>query len=398
MAPNVVTATTLEWSPAAVSALHAWMDDTYPSRQCLEDAPPADAFQAVCGDGIIELNEECDPGGNANLDSCCDAATCRLVAGAVCSSLEPCCTSSCTLQSAGTSCRAALGSCDVAETCSGTDASCPSDITLANGDACKTGVPTFSDGLCSGGACLNPDAWCFERYGESVTLDGTLRAHRDTNNECADFWCLFRQDDNTLAFRREAGVPHGVSCNVNTGLCRDRACVTNSADWPVPQLTVTGWSACVDGTQALLTTCTDETGSALAASVCDAIPNALSNRTRSCDVAAATTSTTTLTTTTTTITTTTSTTTTTAVNAIATTTTTNAPTENASDGSEGLGSDGAVILGAVLGSIAVVALVAGVLLFYKRSNPKMTLRPHPSVLGRRMPVVNGAFSPRGYTG
>jgi len=54
-----------------------------------------------CGDGIVEAGEECDS------TSCCD--------------------SNCQFTAAGTVCRSAAGICDIAETCSGSDGTCPPD-------------------------------------------------------------------------------------------------------------------------------------------------------------------------------------------------------------------------------------------------------------------------------
>jgi cysteine-rich repeat protein len=58
----------------------------------------------VCGNGIV--CEQCDDGNTADGD---------------------CCSSTCQFESAATVCRASAGTCDVAETCTGSSASCPAD-------------------------------------------------------------------------------------------------------------------------------------------------------------------------------------------------------------------------------------------------------------------------------
>src|SRR5215468_280456 len=62
---------------------------------------------AACGDGVLDVGEQCDVGANT-------AGTC--------------CTSSCTLVAAGTECRAAAGDCDLAEVCDGILPLCPPNL------------------------------------------------------------------------------------------------------------------------------------------------------------------------------------------------------------------------------------------------------------------------------
>jgi hypothetical protein len=94
-----------------------------------------------CGNGIVEGDEECDPGssaqfGNNTASGCCDAATCRLRAGAACDpDADACCTDTCALAPQGQVCRVARpGGCDVEEVCSGSAGACPVDVTKPNGE------------------------------------------------------------------------------------------------------------------------------------------------------------------------------------------------------------------------------------------------------------------------
>src|SRR5439155_949705 len=48
-----------------------------------------------------------------------------------------CCTTTCTLKAAGTACRPSAGSCDVAETCTGSSGSCPADGFLSSSTVCR---------------------------------------------------------------------------------------------------------------------------------------------------------------------------------------------------------------------------------------------------------------------
>ncbi|MEN8183689.1 MAG: hypothetical protein ABFS46_14265, partial [Myxococcota bacterium] len=81
-------------------------------------APAAAFAQEVCGDGVEEGSEACDLGAlNGQAGSCCSAL--------------------CELVPSGTECRASAGSCDVAETCDGASAACPTDTFQPATSACR---------------------------------------------------------------------------------------------------------------------------------------------------------------------------------------------------------------------------------------------------------------------
>ncbi|WVQ80129.1 hypothetical protein IAT38_002230 [Cryptococcus sp. DSM 104549] len=129
-----------------------------------------------CGNGIVEAGEDCDPGGNAT-STCCDASTCKFRDSAVCDpSNDACCTSTCQFASSGTVCRAAVNSiCDVAEVCSGTNATCPDDVTAADGTSCG------SNGLaCASGACTSLNLQC-STAGSSLGLSTACGQKDDTS-------------------------------------------------------------------------------------------------------------------------------------------------------------------------------------------------------------------------
>jgi hypothetical protein len=75
--------------------------------QCVNVSVISCSVASVCGDGVLDAGEQCDDGGTAAGD---------------------CCSATCQFESATTTCRAAAGTCDVAETCDGTSAICPSDV------------------------------------------------------------------------------------------------------------------------------------------------------------------------------------------------------------------------------------------------------------------------------
>ena len=101
--------------------------DPDPNRQVIS--------MQMCGNGIVEAGEECDPGLGSN-STCCDPRTCKFTTGAVCDpSGSTCCTSDCRLAPATQLCRKSRdGRCDVAEFCTGNSSTCPTDITTPNGE------------------------------------------------------------------------------------------------------------------------------------------------------------------------------------------------------------------------------------------------------------------------
>lgn len=130
----------------------------------------------MCGNGIVEEGEDCDPGKGSN-SSCCDVNTCKFKSGALCDpASSPCCTDSCSFAPTTQVCRPAKdASCDQPEMCTGNSSACPSDSFSPNGKQCRTSRPTFptdcinsgqscgSDGLsCANGICTSLDSmWSF---------------------------------------------------------------------------------------------------------------------------------------------------------------------------------------------------------------------------------------------
>ena len=131
---------------------------------CLFNTPTTIVGDPVCGNGILEENEECDCGSPAECTNpCCDAATCLPVTGAECAS-GACCTSQCSLALYGTECRASSGDCDIAEFCLGDFNECPGDDIVANGVSCAS-----DEGYCSEGSCPTLDNQCADSFGNNYS-------------------------------------------------------------------------------------------------------------------------------------------------------------------------------------------------------------------------------------
>ncbi|MDG2306828.1 MAG: choice-of-anchor B family protein [Candidatus Binatia bacterium] len=114
---------------------------------------------SACGNGVVDGGEICDPG----------------VTGSTC------CTGECVLASAGAFCRLAVGACDVAETCTGTDVTCPTDAFSPSGGTCRSqqGACDLPE-LCTGqsGACPT------DTYAESGILCRAANGICDEPESC----------------------------------------------------------------------------------------------------------------------------------------------------------------------------------------------------------------------
>lgn len=103
---------------------------------CIVDPDPSKVTLSLnmCGNGIVEAGEDCDPGEGTS-SSCCDSSTCKFTSGAVCDpDSSACCSDSCQFAPATQVCRPAEDpTCDTAEMCTGTSSACPSDTFAPNG-------------------------------------------------------------------------------------------------------------------------------------------------------------------------------------------------------------------------------------------------------------------------
>ncbi|KAL6039018.1 hypothetical protein STEG23_007148, partial [Scotinomys teguina] len=119
--------------------------------------------QSVCGDGIVEANEECDCGNDTECQfkECCNHETCRLKAPAKCGS-GLCCTSNCELSAAGTPCRRAVDAeCDFTEYCNGSSSHCVPDTFALNSHLCRLG-----SAYCYNGRCQALNDQCVNLFGK----------------------------------------------------------------------------------------------------------------------------------------------------------------------------------------------------------------------------------------
>ncbi|KAF8895037.1 Metallo-peptidase family M12-domain-containing protein [Gymnopilus junonius] len=147
---------------------------------CLVDPDPSRTTISLqmCGNGIVEAGEDCDPGIGAT-SSCCDVSTCKFKNNAVCDpESSPCCTAQCNFAPATQVCRPALDQqCDTAEYCTGNSSSCPANVMSKNGQSCGSNGLACASGQCTSvapmsevGASMGLKAACPEQNDQSCQI------------------------------------------------------------------------------------------------------------------------------------------------------------------------------------------------------------------------------------
>uniref|UniRef100_A0A8C5GCC3 Disintegrin and metalloproteinase domain-containing protein 11-like n=1 Tax=Gouania willdenowi TaxID=441366 RepID=A0A8C5GCC3_GOUWI len=125
---------------------------------CLFNKPTKLLDPSECGNGFVELGEECDCGSLVDCAqsgaNCCKK--CTLTHNAMCS--NGLCCRDCKLR--GVRCRDAVNDCDIAETCTGDSSQCPHNVHKLDGYSCDAG-----QGRCYGGRCKTRDAQCRSLWG-----------------------------------------------------------------------------------------------------------------------------------------------------------------------------------------------------------------------------------------
>uniref|UniRef100_A0A8C8DPY2 ADAM metallopeptidase domain 11 n=1 Tax=Oryzias sinensis TaxID=183150 RepID=A0A8C8DPY2_9TELE len=125
---------------------------------CLFNKPTMLLDPPKCGNGFVELGEECDCGSHEECAqkgaNCCKK--CTLTHNALCS--NGLCCRDCKLR--GVTCREAVNDCDIAETCTGDTSQCPHNVHKLDGYACAAGR-----GRCYEGRCKTRDDQCRTLWG-----------------------------------------------------------------------------------------------------------------------------------------------------------------------------------------------------------------------------------------
>uniref|UniRef100_A0A671PS46 Zinc metalloproteinase-disintegrin-like batroxstatin-1 n=1 Tax=Sinocyclocheilus anshuiensis TaxID=1608454 RepID=A0A671PS46_9TELE len=135
--------------------------------ECLMNMPkPKELIQPpVCGNGFVEIGEQCDCGTVQECTNpCCNATTCKLTEGSQCATGE--CCENCKIRSAAHVCRPKNDDCDLPESCTGKSAECPEDVFTVNGLPCKNGK-----GYCYNGQCPQREEQCIKMWAAVVARD-----------------------------------------------------------------------------------------------------------------------------------------------------------------------------------------------------------------------------------
>ncbi|XP_058145853.1 disintegrin and metalloproteinase domain-containing protein 2 isoform X2 [Dasypus novemcinctus] len=143
---------------------------TKSKSRCLQNQPRLDPSykQAVCGDGRVEGQEQCDCGTERDcetspLGNCCNHDTCTLKSTSVCGAGE--CCEECQILAKGTPCRDPVDECDLTEYCNGSSAVCPENVFVQNGHPCGLNQWFCVDGVCNSGG-----KQCADMFGEGASF------------------------------------------------------------------------------------------------------------------------------------------------------------------------------------------------------------------------------------
>ncbi|KAG7093935.1 hypothetical protein E1B28_007569 [Marasmius oreades] len=179
----------------------------------------------MCGNGIVEDGEDCDPG-TGKTSPCCNSSTCKFINNAKCDpQSSTCCTDQCGFASKDTVCRPSKDSkCDVEEKCTGTSGTCPSDVMKPNGESCG------GDGLkCASGICTSVALQC-QQVGASL---GLQQACPQSQNSC-ELTCQNPNSSNScvrLSSLMIDGSPCGLAGTCQNGQCKSGNWLDAAKQW-----------------------------------------------------------------------------------------------------------------------------------------------------------------------
>ncbi|KAH8902642.1 zincin [Coniochaeta sp. PMI_546] len=206
-----------EFSPCSIGNICSAIGRRSVNASCLVHNTDVTTISGSrCGNGIVEVGEDCDCGGTAGCgdNPCCDPTTCRFTTNSVCDpSNAECCTEQCQFSPNNTTCRASTGPCDLAEMCTGTTSTCPDDETSADGTLCGDGLS------CASGRCTSRDLQCADFFSSSSQANT-----RSCDAETCRMSCMRRTfRGSETCFVTQQNFLDGTECE-GGGRCRNGNC------------------------------------------------------------------------------------------------------------------------------------------------------------------------------
>ncbi|XP_039984879.1 disintegrin and metalloproteinase domain-containing protein 10 [Xiphias gladius] len=196
--------------------------------------------QPICGNQIVEEDEECDVGHN-DTDLCCYSAKepvgvqCRLKPGKVCSPSQGlCCGQDCGFKLAGQTCDEETD-CQRESVCSGLSPLCPAPSAKENLTVCSQGTRVCLNGICAESVCVKHRLQQCDCPGDSMKEKCHMCCQQpDKSETCAS------TTSSVLSrhFRRKAlPLVGGAPCSGNRGYCdKFHVCRMLDADGPIARL------------------------------------------------------------------------------------------------------------------------------------------------------------------
>uniref|UniRef100_A0A7N9B0X7 ADAM10 endopeptidase n=1 Tax=Mastacembelus armatus TaxID=205130 RepID=A0A7N9B0X7_9TELE len=196
--------------------------------------------QPICGNQMVEEEEECDVGHN-DKDLCCYSAKetvgvqCRLKSGKVCSpSQGVCCSQDCEFKPVGQRCHEETD-CERESVCSGLSPLCPEPSAKENLTVCSQGTRVCLNGVCAESVCLKHNLEQCDCPGDSLKEKCHMCCQQpDKPETCAS------TTSSVLSrhFQRKAlPLVGGAPCSENRGYCdKFHVCRLLDADGPIARL------------------------------------------------------------------------------------------------------------------------------------------------------------------
>ncbi|KAL2057011.1 hypothetical protein ABVK25_002750 [Lepraria finkii] len=183
-----------------------------------------------CGNGIVEAGEDCDCGGTANCgnNTCCDPTTCKFKGSAVCDDSNEDCCHDCQFASGGTVCRASTGACDPQEPCSGTNSTCPPDVSAPDGQSCGNSSQSLQ---CASGQCTSRDQQCKTLMGSYTTKNDTYAC----DSQDCQLSCASPEFGPGACYSMQQNFLDGTTCGgggkCNNGQCKGSSTAKEIGSW-----------------------------------------------------------------------------------------------------------------------------------------------------------------------